>query len=238
MDMIGDGNPAFELTGYENFSKGIDLTLGLGFELGHNFSMTGIFGFSRFYNSSTYSSHQDIHSSNFVHNTDGSMNYSFRELMTPVGTLDPEMEESIPMPDNGERDMYQWADINQYLNVLRLGVGLEYALLRNQKFNLSLGAHFATNKILCSSTTAYLYLKDDSDHMMADTEYRANMAHGLRNLYYSGALEISAQYLLSDNFAFRFGVSRSSSLSNLLTSPTTNTSLNYYSSNLGFVATF
>lgn len=231
--MSGDVSPGVELTGYDSYYEGLDLELGVEFLSHKKLKPYFLLSYRRLNNSSFYSSSRDLNSDDFVHNQDGSMDYSFREMMTPMGMVDPGMEASMDHSAINEPMLYQYADINQRLDIAQLGVGLKYSFLELNKFTASISSGFSLNNFIRKNTEADLSLMDGSNKMMKESQFQGSDMDGVKNFFYTHTVGLHAEYRINNKFDLAFRFNRIGNIGSLLSYSNINTKLNSYSTQFG-----
>lgn len=236
--MSGDISQEVELKGYDSYYEGLDLELGIEFLPQNNLKPYFLLSYRRLNNSSFYSSPKDLNSGAFVHNQDGTLDYSFREMMTPMGMVDPVMEASMSHPNGSDSHVYQYADISQRVDIAQVGVGLKYSFWELNRFTASVSTGFSLNNFIKKNTQANLYLMDSSDNMMKESQFQGSDMDGVNNFFYTHTVSLHAGYRLNNKFDLAFRFNRTGNIGSLLSYKNLNTKLNSYSTHFGLSMRF
>jgi len=195
----------FTLEGYERFSTGFSVGLGIQKNLNNKFKLETGINWLHFSNTSLYTSAFEYDEANtFLSDSGELMYHNHMQVNSPRARIT--MTDDIAMENHmvqNERITNKTKIVESY-NVLQLGIGLNYEILSNQKWSIDLGLAPGFNFIFKNDTGLNTELSTDHMHMASYESNKATTDIGQFNkVYYDLKASLNINYTITDNWDLR-----------------------------------
>ncbi len=228
MKDIGVNN--FTLEGYEKYNSGFSAGLGLQKAFTNKLKLEATFNWIHFSNSSIYTSEFVYDESNEFYSSNGELMYhNEMELSTPRAIIS--MNDDISMDNHmvSQDRITNKTEVIESYDVLQLGIGLNYELLRKGKLSIDLGVSPGLNYILNVNTNLNTILASDKEQMASYQSTAENTQVGNFNkIYFDAKASINLHYRISDNLKLRISGLYGQSLNSLKEYNSTDSAKSYF----------
>jgi len=196
------GNNDFTLEGYERFSTGFTLGLGIQKSLNGKFKLEAMTNWVHFSNTSLYTSHFTYDKTHESLAQNGEIMYHHEMVIsTPRATI--AMSDDVVMDKEMDHmDLIKnKTEIRESYDVVQLGIGLRYQILSKGKFDIDLGVLPAVNYIFNNRTGLNTVLEANNIEMAAyESSSDAFDIGGFNQFYFNLQGSINVNYVLSKNW--------------------------------------
>lgn len=197
---------AFTLDGYERFSTGFSLGLGVQKNLNGAFHVEAVMNWMHFTNASLYISEFQYDKTHEYYTDGGDLMYHHDMVVsTPRARIAMSDEVHMDYEMNDNDVITNKTEIVESYDVIQFGIGLHYELLNTGKLSIDLGFTPGVNYIFNDQTGLNTILETDKQQRMAEYETSVDDMDvaSFNSLYFDLQGSVRVNYALSDNWSLR-----------------------------------